>query len=263
MAVKIEFSSVNSTSEERFLCWEYKIYKGLWEAGVPGIPAVHYLQKDIRLSTKKASLLVMERLGRSLQSILKQRLQHHRLWDRPIFSMPEVLRIGSQIVSILEHLNNGGLIHGDIKPANILYVASNGSARVFLIDFGCAERFCDPQTLEHYPEEKREMTGTPCFASVKSHCGFTLSRRNDMETLGYVLAYMLSGSLPWQAIRAKDRRKQSRKIYRMKISITPEKFCNDCDSLVSYFKAVKRLKFAERPDYDALRGILDPSKSCA
>jgi serine/threonine protein kinase len=72
---------------------------------------------------------------------------------------------------------------------------------VYLIDFGLAKMFKHPTTGVHIRfKQKKSLTGTPRFASIDNHKGCETGRKDDLESLAYILVYLLKGALPWQGI---------------------------------------------------------------
>ncbi len=100
------------------------------------------------------------------------------------------------------------------------------------------------------------MIGTARYASLNAHLGLEQSRRDDLESLGYIFVYFLKGGLPWQNIRSESKEKKYEKIKGMKQSISIEVLCENLPQEFSlYFKYVKNLKFEEEPNYAYLKSL--------
>jgi serine/threonine protein kinase len=88
-----------------------------------------------------------------------------------------------------------------VKPSNCLIGLGENCNQVYLIDFGLAVRYKDFKTNAHIPmKEGKRLTGTARYASINSHLGYELSRRDDLETLSYNLIYFLTATLPWRGM---------------------------------------------------------------
>jgi len=125
----------------------------------------------------------------------------------------------------------------------------------YLIDYGLAKRFKDSNTGKHIPfRDGKSLTGTIRFASVNAHLGIEISRRDDLESLGYVLLQFVNGNLPWVGIKGSNKKAKMEEVANTKISTSIETLCKFLpEEFVNYFFYVKKLKFDEKPDYTMLR----------
>ena len=69
---------------------------------------------------------------------------------------------------------------------------------VHMIDFGLSKHYIDRRTNKHIEYRKdKHLTGTARYASIHSHLGEEMSRRDDLESLAYMMIYFYKGELPW------------------------------------------------------------------
>ena len=128
---------------------------------------------------------------------------------------------------------------------------------MFIIDFGLAKKYRDGATQAHIPYcENKNLTGTARYASINAHLGYEQSRRDDMESLGYVLMYFNRGSLPWQGLKAATKKQKYDRISEKKMSTPVEVLCKAFPSEFSmYLNYCRGLRFDEAPDYMYLRQL--------
>ncbi len=158
--------------------------------------------------------MVMDLLGPSLEDQFNKCGRH--------FSLKTVLMVADQMLERVELMHSRHLIHRDIKTPNFVTDAGRENGNfIYCIDFGLSKRYRHPRTLQHIPQrEGRSLTGTPRYASINNHLGVEPSRRDDLESIGYVLVYFLKGGLPWQGLKAKLATKKYKLIMVKKQSIT-------------------------------------------
>ena len=97
------------------------------------------------------------------------------------------------MITRLEYTHSCNIIHRDIKPANFTMGIEENKDTVFIIDFGNSIEY---QTYRNESREKG-IIGTARYASINNHLGGSQSRKDDMESLAYMLIYFLEGRLPW------------------------------------------------------------------
>jgi casein kinase 1 len=166
------------------------------------------------------------------------------------------LSITAQITRI-EYVHSKSFIHRDIKPDNFLMGLGKRANLVNIIDFGLAKKYRDAKTHLHIPyRENKNLTGTARYASINTHLGIEQSRRDDLESLGYVIMYFLRGALPWQGLKAATKKLKYEKISERKMSTPIEVLCKGFpQEFVTYFQVCRSLRFEDKPDYNYLRNI--------
>lgn len=239
VAVKLEAG--NSTHQQ--LLQEARLYKLL--AGSPGLPNVHWYGAE-----ETYNVMVMDLLGPSLEVLLP--LCGGR------FSAKTVLMLAHQMITSIEALHQRHFVHRDLKPDNFLIGIGSNASQVHLIDLGLAKRFRDARTKLHVPySEGHSLTGTARFASINAQLGFEQSRRDDLESLGHVMVYLLRGSVPWQNLSAFSKEDKYRRILERKLSVPVSDLCQQCPpEFMAYLNHCRSLRFEAEPNYDYLRRLL-------
>ncbi|GJJ06872.1 hypothetical protein Clacol_001068 [Clathrus columnatus] len=238
--------AVKSSFWHVVLSYEAAIYAQL--KGVSGLPRVHWHGPQ----RGGQYIMVMDKLGPTLA--------HLKNFCRGRFSLKTILMLGDQMLSIIEAVHSRGIIVRDIKPENFAMGHGKDYNRLFLFDFDFSKLWFDPHTAsKHIPfREGRMQIGMERYMSRNAHSGFEQSRRDDIESIGYVLLYLLHGRLPWQGIGASYMSTKLRRMQKMKLGKpfidflahekTP-KFFN------TFFEHSQSLAFEEQPDYNMLRNL--------
>lgn len=113
-----------------------------------------------------------------------------------------------QLIDLIEKLHSVNLVHNDLKLENIV-VGIRDPSKLHLIDFGLTQTFVD-ENGEHIKKcYMKNFSGNFIFSSLNSCRGFNKSRRDDIESIFYILIFMLNNQyLPWCDLLRKDSTEQ-------------------------------------------------------
>lgn len=154
----------------------------------------------------------------------------------------------------MEYIHANSVIHRDIKPENFLLGFDYRSQLVSVIDFGLAKRYCSSTGRHIRWKENKSLSGTARYASINNHSGFEQSRRDDMESLGYLLIYFCRGSLPWQRLKSVNLNQKYDLIKGMKMTTSIESLTKGLPAeFARYLQYTRSLAFSDRPDYEGLK----------
>ena len=240
VAIKIESKNIETPQ----LIHESKILKAL--NNNDGFPKV-YLVTPL----DDVLIMVMELLGENLQKLLMN--SPHKK-----FSLKTTLMLGIQILTRIKTLHENNYIHRDVKPENFTIGLKKYKNIIYMIDYGLTRKFCDSHK-NHIPyKEGKHLTGTALYASIYTHKGIEQSRRDDLESLGYMMIYFCKGELPWMNVKGKTKEIKYKKIMEKKLEMKPEILCQGLpDEFKQYFKYVRELQFTEEPKYEFLLGLFN------
>jgi|SRR3989344_3035193 len=232
-AAKIEKHTSNKLKHE------FKIYSHLHKHNITSIPLIkNYIE------THDYNILIMSMLTSDFDNLFE--------FNNKYFPLGTILKFGIDALLILENIHNCGIIHRDIKPNNFLLDTNN---KLHLIDFGLSKFYLKNNKHIEYKQNK-SLVGTIKYTSINIHLGIESSRRDDLESLGYILIYFLLGSLPWQFVKKKENKYTIVKNIKIRTDIS-KLLCDDkYQCFIEFIRYVRDLKFDENPNYKYLSDLL-------
>jgi len=249
VAIKIEIIRNDRTLQLEHEVTVLKTLQG--SHGTQGVTKYHHYEAF----NQGFSAVVMEMLWTSLED-LKQ--QCHK------FDKETTALVAQQAIYRLEYLHSKGMIHRDIRPEKFMFGLKEKMSHLYLIDFGLSMKWFDGNKHIRY-KEKLSLVGTPRYTSINSHKGVQQSRRDDLEAVGYMLAYLLKGDLPWTGLDGATQQQKYENILEKKQNTDVSDLCSGFKPLEEYLNAVKKLEFKQRPKYSEYQTsflkVTDPSNS--
>ena len=200
-------------------------------------------------------VLVEELLGLSINSLWEMR-KRYKIDSKLLIK--DVCMIALQGLERLEFIHSKNIIHRDIKPHNFVS-GKNNPETIYLIDFGFARKYRSSRTGKHIKYKWIKCAyGSFRYYSINANKGYELSRRDDLESFGYMLVYLAKQYLPWISTEELniDKNIKVEAIYKLKNSATPETLCKDLpEEFAEFVRYTRNLEFEEDPKYDYLKGL--------
>lgn len=232
-----------------FLEQEKKAYKKINSGNLyPGMPELYgsFRHEDIY------DCLVIQRLGRK------------SLWDiyvarNRVFSDQTIMLLGAQLVSRLEVLHYKNVLHRDLKPDNIIPGLRGESDTIYLIDFGVSS-YIKERNGQHkaITTGNTQIPGNYRYASLNAHRAIRWSRRDDLESLGFVLLHLSRKGIPWSTY---DHNPNNLRRVRKKKETKITSLCGNIPAMKDYMNYVRGLVYDEKPDYHYLKTLFTTALS--
>jgi len=196
--------------------------------------------------------LVMDLLGMSLED--------HLTNCGGTFNATTSILIAEQGIHRLRYLHSKGYIHRDVKPENFVMGLGAKAHHLYLIDFGLSKRYFKDR---HIPLKYNVgMVGTPRYASLNALRGTEQSRRDDLESVGYLIIRFCVGTVPWSGLGGTTQDEKYRKILNKKEACPLGDLCKGLPSAFpKYVRKTRSLGFEETPDYDFLLDMFADARS--
>ena len=117
------------------------------------------------------------------------------IWANDLYPHLKILNICVQLISLLENVHAAFIVHSDIKPDNFMV---DEKKHVILIDFGLSSLYYNAEK-NVYKENKQceHLIGSPKFASYNLHAGHSVSPRDDLMSLVYMMISLFNKEIPW------------------------------------------------------------------
>ena len=194
----------------------------------------------------KYFVLIEQLLGKSLLELFKK--SKNKIKDACMTAI--------QLIDRLRFIHSKYIVHRDIKPENFL-VGYPDSSNIYIIDFGLSRKYRSSRTGNHIKfYVNKAVPGTICFLSLNASAGIESTRRDDLESLAYMLIYLCNGKLPWNDINGQNINECLDKIYLMKKTISLPKLCKNLpNEFITFTKYTRQLKFEQEPDYNYLKNL--------
>ena len=228
--VAIKISSMQN--KYNLLKNEAKVYQLI--GNITGFPQLKWFGTE-----NNNQYLVIDLLGEPLSKI-KQK--------NGALSHEYVANIGIQIITRLQIFHHLGLIHRDIKPDNFVFGINNNHNILYLIDYGFSKGYKNTS----HNKKNETIIGTINYISLNVHKKYEPGRKDDLESVCYVLIYLLD-LMSWETYKESTIKNILQIVLEKENIIHSIRLPIFIRKLLSY---IRNLSSEEEPDYMLMKSYL-------
>ncbi|KAI7897081.1 kinase-like domain-containing protein [Mucor mucedo] len=207
--------------------------------GEPGfLELIHYFKEGMLTLH-----IVFTLVGTTLHDHIKKTFQEKKV------DLKTVLLLADQMIDRLRTLHGRGYVHRDLKTDNFAMGLDCDISTLYLLDLGLVKRIKTDSNHHIHMNSGHDLIGNSRYCSLNSHKGYTLSRRDDLESMAYLLISFLKGGLPWSSLRDYS------DIYRLKRGSVTE-LCRGLDpEFADFLRYARHLDFKRKPEYHYIKEL--------
>lgn len=215
-------------AQMQLLQHEKKIYEQLKESN--GLANIYYYEESWN---SRYRILIMQQLGHNLETLFE--LCHKQ------FTLKTILYIAIELITDFESIHRRDIVFRNVTPKHFLIgLGEKGQKHLYVVDFACSKLFIDPSTRHHIVDklDPSMKVGALRYMSLNVHRAHEHSRRDDLESLGYMLMYFLKqGKLPWCKMKTPlgNISEKERLIYKRKCATPIEMLCLGYHDAFAFF----------------------------
>ena len=242
VAIKFEHKA-QQTSQLRT---EIAFYKRLQKRGNLGFPELFASGED-----GEWRYMVMTLLGPSLDDLRRRSYPGVAPFS---FSLKTVLMLADQALIRLETLHRAGICHRDLKPQNMMMGPAGGAMApmLYFIDLGMGKAYMDAAGRHIAEERNNVVLGTMEYMPIQTQRSMRGARREDLESLAYVMICLARGGLPWKALN-----KDAAKTLHLKETMPTAQLCKGLPPVfATWLDTARRIEFTKTPPYAHIRKLL-------